>query len=358
MSNIRILWADDEIDLLKSQIYFLNDKGYDVTEVTNGADAIDKVTDEMFDVVFLDENMPGLTGLETLNQIKTAKPDLPIVMITKSEEENIMEEAIGNQITDYLIKPVKPNQILLTLKKIIDNKRLVREKTSANYQQDFQKIFMAFQNNLNAEEWADIYKKIVYWELNLEKSKTSQMNEVLGMQKTEANREFCRFVSQNYIDWIQEKKEAPVMSHTVMKRKVFPNMDPDRPTLLLLLDNLRYDQWKMLQPYLMEDYRLDQEELFYGILPTSTQYSRNAIFSGMMPMEIEQKFPKYWKNDEDEGGKNHFEHELLTDLISRSRLDLKYDYVKITNTNDGNALVDNIYNYLNNDLDCHCLQLH
>lgn len=349
MSNIRILWADDEIDLLKSQIYFLNDKGYDVTEVTNGADAVDKVAEENFDVVFLDENMPGLTGLETLSQIKSERPNLPIVMITKSEEENIMEEAIGNQITDYLIKPVKPNQILLTLKKIIDNKRLVREKTSANYQQDFQKIFMAVQQKMNAEEWADIYKKIVYWELSLEKSKTSEMNEVLGMQKTEANREFCKFVSQNYIDWIKNDSKAPVMSHTLLKRKVIPNLDEGRPTLFVLIDNLRYDQWKIIQPYLMDDYTLEQEELFYSILPTTTQYSRNALFAGMMPLDIERQFPQFWKSDEDEGGKNHFEPDLLAEFMKHQRRSVKHDYVKITNGNDGNALVDNIFNYLNND---------
>lgn len=350
MNNVRILWADDEIDLLKSQIIFLNDKGYDVVEVTNGADAIEKCQEEPIDVVFLDENMPGLSGLETLNQIKTLNPDLPVVMITKSEEENIMEEAIGNQITDYLIKPVKPHQILLTLKKIIDNKRLVIETTTSAYQQDFQKIFMAFQDKLDHNQWAELYKKLVYWELSFDKSKTKQMNEVLVMQKQEANREFCKFYMNNYIDWINGKQEAPIMSHNMFEKKVLPVVSSKKPTFFVLIDNLRYDQWKVIQPLWSELFRMKEEEIYYSIAPTCTQYARNAIFSGMMPLNIEKKFPKYWKNDEDEGGKNMFEKDFLTDLMVRNRSNFKFDYLKITNLRDGNTLVDNIHNYLNNDL--------
>jgi CheY-like chemotaxis protein len=351
MDNIKILWADDEIDLLKSQIMFLNNKGYEVIEVTNGLDAVEKCKTETLDVVFLDENMPGLSGLETLTQIKSEHPDLPIVMITKSEEENIMEEAIGNQITDYLIKPVNPNQILLTLKKIIDNTRLVRETTSSNYQQDFQKIFMSFQEDLDFNQWVDVYKRLIYWELNLEKSKTNQMKEVFDMQKQEANTEFCKFVMRNYEKWVQGKTEAPVMSHTLMKEKVLPLLEKDStPTFFLLIDNLRYDQWKVIQPFLNEYFRTESEDAFYSILPTSTQYSRNAIFSGMLPLEIEKRFPKYWINEEDEGSKNKYEKEFFQDLLNRSRKDIKFDYVKISNMNQGNNLVDNMYNYLNNDL--------
>lgn len=350
MSDIKILWADDEIDLLKSQILFLSDKGYAVTEVTNGTDAVERVREENFDVVFLDENMPGLSGLETLNQIKAEKPSLPIVMITKSEEEDIMEEAIGRQITDYLIKPVKPNQVLLTLKKIIDNKRLVQEKTTSDYQQDFQKIFMAFQQDMDAKEWADIYKKIVNWEIKLGESQSDQMKDVLDMQKTEANREFSKFIQKNYLDWLNETQHAPVMSHNLMSRKVLPQLRDDVPTIFLLIDNLRYDQWKVIEPYLSSLYRVQEEDLFYSILPTSTQYSRNAIFAGMMPLDIQKKFPKYWVNDEDEGSKNKFEKELLTDLMVRHKLDYKFDYIKIANTQDGDTLLDNAYNYLNNDL--------
>ena len=349
-NNIKILWVDDEIDLLKSQIYFLKEKGYQVTEVNNGNDALEKVQEEDVDVIFLDENMPGLSGLETLTKIKDINPDIPVVMITKSEEENIMEEAIGNQISDYLIKPVKPNQILLTLKKIIDNKRLVQERTTSGYQQDFQKIFMAFQSNMDHQQWADIYKKLVFWELSMDKSKSSQMKEVLNMQKQEANTEFCKFVMRHYTDWIQGKGDPPVMSHTLFSEKVFPLINNETPTFLILIDNLRFDQWKVIQPMVSEFFRLKEEDAFYSILPTSTQYSRNAMFAGMMPLDIEKQFPKYWRNDEDEGGKNLHEKDFLYDNIARSRKNIKVDYLKITNFNDGNTFVDNVHNYLNNDL--------
>ena len=261
-----------------------------------------------------------------------------------------MEEAIGSQITYYMIKPVKPHHILLTLKKIIDNKRLVQEKTSSAYQQEFQKIFMAVQSEMDHKEWADIYKKLVFWELNLEKSKTSGMKEVFSMQKSEANREFSKFISKNYIDWIHNEGDAPLMSHTIMKSKILPEVKPGKPTFFFLIDNLRYDQWRVLHPMIAEDYRLKEENVYYSILPTATQYSRNALFAGMMPLEIERKFPKYWKNDEEEGGKNLHEADFFTDLLARTRSDLKWQYEKITSLSAGQNLVDNISNYLNNDL--------
>lgn len=349
MNQVKILWADDEIDMLKSQILFLNEKGYDVVEVTNGNDAIDQCSDEHFDVVFLDENMPGLSGLETLNRIKELRPNLPIVMITKSEEEDIMDEAIGGQITDYLIKPVNPKQILLTLKKIIDNSRLVSEKTTMAYQQDFQNIVMAFQQEMDHNEWADIYKKLVYWELNLDRSSAGQMRDVLSMQKEEANTEFTKFISKNYLKWIQNGNDSPVMSHTLLKEKVLPYLAKGKPTFFLLLDNLRYDQWKIIESVITSLYKVDEEDTYYSILPTSTQYARNAIFAGMPPLEIEHRFSKYWKNDEDEGSKNLYEKDFLTDTMVRSKKDLKFSYKKITNHDDGNTLVENIHNYLNND---------
>lgn len=349
-NTIRILWADDEIDLLKSQIFFLEEKGYEVVAVTNGTDAIDYVATAEVDVVFLDENMPGISGLETLNRIKQLKPSLPVVMITKSEEENIMEEAIGRQITDYLIKPVKPQQILLTLKKIIDNKRLVQEKTTSAYQQDFQRIFLQFQESLTADEWADLYRKIVDWEVKLKASDAEQMQEVLQMQKNEANREFARFVAQHYTDWLEDHSTPPVMSHTLMTKKVLPLLRDDMPTVFLLIDNLRLDQWKVIEPLLSEYYRIKQEELFYSILPTATQYSRNAIFSGLLPSEIQKRFPKYWIDEDEDESKNQFEHEFLTDLLVRSRLNWKHDYLKIANLQDGNQLPDKVMNFRNNDL--------
>lgn len=353
MDKIRILWADDEIDLLKPQIMFLEKKGYDVITVSNGYDALEECeANNDIDVVFLDESMPGLTGLETLSKIKADNPLLPVVMITKNEAEHIMEEALGSQISDYLIKPVNPNQILLTLKKIIDNKRLVREKTSSDYQQEFRQLFMRIQSGLNLEEWAEVYRRIINWEIKIDESNSTQMWDILSMQKSEANIEFSKFVIKNYLSWVRgESKDVPVMSHNLMRSKIFPQLKEGLPTVLLLLDNLRYDQWRVIEPIIAELFRVETEDYFYSILPTSTQYSRNAIFAGLMPADIEKHYPDWWKNDMDEGGKNLHEGDLLSEQIRRLlRKPVRHEYLKITNVNNARQLQDNIFNYLNNDL--------
>ena len=351
MSNIKILWADDEIDLLKPQLFFLEKKGYDVETVTNGHDALDILNEyNNFDVIFLDESMPGLTGLETLSRIKSFNPNIPVVMITKNEAENLMEEAIGAQIDDYLIKPVNPNQILLTLKKIIDNKRLVSQKTAIDYQQEFRKIGMDLMSNPNYEEWVEIYKNIIGWELRIDDSNNPEMKEILDMQKKEANKEFSRYVIKNYIDW-RKDESGPLGSQNLMKNKVLPKLKEGTPTFFILLDNLRMDQWKILEPIITELFRIEEEDYFYSILPTSTQYSRNAIFSGLMPSDIEKRFPEWWKNDNEEGGKNLKEKELLLDQLDRLvKREIKADYHKVTNAYSAKALNDNIHNYLKNDL--------
>ncbi len=352
MDKIKILWADDEIDLLKPQLMFLEKKGYDVVTVTNGHDALEECdTAKDFDVVFLDESMPGLTGLETLAKIKENNPLLPVVMITKNEAEDIMEEAIGSQISDYLIKPVNPNQILLTLKKIIDNKRLVREKTTSDYQQEFRMLSMQINSGPRYEEWVEIYRKLINWEIKIDHSESTAMGDILSTQKSEANSEFSRYVVKNYENWVNDKAEAPVMSHNLMRRKVFPQLSEEVPTVMLLLDNLRYDQWRVIEPIISELFRVEDEDYFFSILPTATQYSRNAIFAGMMPVDIERMFPALWKNDTDEGGKNLHEDEFLKAQITKTiRKPIKSDYTKITTVANAKELNDNILNYLNNDL--------
>lgn len=351
MSNINILWADDEIELLKPQILFLEQKGYKVIPVTNGQDAVDRCRKNSIDVVFLDESMPGISGLEALAQIKAINASLPVVMITKNEEENIMEEAIGRQIADYLIKPVKSNQILLALKKIIDNKKLVSEKTTADYQREFQQIFSTIQSTENHRDWAELYKKLVYWELALNKSE-SGMREVLTMQKQEANVEFNKFVLKNYLKWLDaDDGSAPVMSHTLMEKKVFPHIKKEVPTFFVLIDNLRYDQWKTIQPLIAESFRMVEEDTLYSILPTATQYSRNAIFSGLLPSEIQEEYPQHWKNDDDEGSKNQFEDLFFKDLLKRTfREEVKSEYVKILHHQDGKNLEHNILNYVSSNI--------
>ncbi len=350
----KILWADDEIDLLKPHLIFLKSKGFDVVTATNGHDAVEIYNEEAddIDVVFLDESMPGLTGLEVLPRIKERNPAVPVVMITKNEAEHVMEEAIGSQISDYLIKPVHPNQILLTLKKLMDNKRLVSEKTAMDYQQEFRQIFMQITGGLDHSEWVDAYKKIINWELKVDANEATGVSDILAQQKQQANTEFSKFVVKNYFDWVDKNKEVgPVMSHSLLRKHVFPYVGKGVPTIVLLLDNLRYDQWKTIEPFMNEQFKTEHESYFFSILPTATQYSRNAIFAGMMPDEIEKAFPDKWKNDTDEGGKNLFEDFFLEKQIERVfRKGIKWDYTKVTNVNHGKDLNDNILNCLNNDL--------
>ncbi|PKQ44045.1 T9SS response regulator signal transducer PorX [Confluentibacter flavum] len=351
MNNINILWVDDEIDLLKPHILFLEKKNYKVTTCKSGTEAIDILEDTNFDIVFLDENMPGLTGLETLNEIKERRDNLPVVMITKSEEEYIMEEAIGNKIADYLIKPVNPNQILLSLKKNLDNSRLVSEKTTSNYQQEFRKIAMELSMVNTYEEWVVLYQKLIYWEIQLEDIEDIGMAEILESQKTEANTQFGKYIEKNYFKWFEGRADAPVMSHTLFKEKVVPELSKKQPTLLVVVDNLRYDQWKVFEPIINNYYKKEKEDAFFSILPTATQYARNAIFSGLMPSDMEKLFPKYWKNDTDEGGKNLFEAEFLETQMKRLGLNhLTHEYHKITNLKSGKKLLENFKSLKNNNL--------
>ena len=347
---IRILWADDEIDLLKPHIIYLEGKGHDVTPAKSGDEALDLLVENNYDLIFLDENMPGLSGLETLTIIKEKYANIPVIMITKSEEESIMEEAIGSKIADYLIKPVNPSQILLAIKKNIDTNRLVEEKTTRNYQQEFRNISMSLASSLNKEEWYDIYKKLTYWELELDKNGDESVEQILAMQKSEANTQFFRFVKNHYKDWIHGEG-APLMSHNLIRKKVLPEMEDNKPTYLIVIDNLRYDQWKIIEPSVLEDFKVVKDEMYTSILPTATQYSRNAIFCGMLPSEIQKRFPNMWKNDEDEGGKNMFEAEFLSDNLQRlGKGSCKHSYTKITNIEFGRKVVNRIPNMKNNDL--------
>lgn len=353
MQNYTILWADDEIDLLKPHILFLKNKGYAVTPVNSGADALDQVEQAQFDLVLLDEMMPGMTGLETLAQIKQMRPNLPVVMITKSEEEHIMEEAIGSKIADYLIKPINPSQLLLSLKKNLDNKRLVTERTNIGYQQDFRNLAMQFNDRMDHAEWADVYKKLIYWELELDSAQDNSMSEVLNMQKSEANANFCKFIMENYEDWLNDPKiDKPLMSNNLMRKKVFPLLSSsEAPLFFVLIDNLRYDQWKVIEPIIADFYTVQEESSYYSILPTTTSFARNSIFSGLMPSEMERQHPDIWVNDDnEEAGLNNHEDEFLKRQLDKARLNVKMSYNKILNINQGKSLVDNVNNLMQNQL--------
>ena len=349
MNNIKILWADDEIDLLKPHILFLEKKNCEVTTCFSGAEALELLDTQNFDIIFLDENMPGLTGLETLSEIAVKKAHIPVVMITKSEEEYIMEEAIGAKISDYLIKPVNPNQILLSIKKNLDYSRLISEKTTSNYQQEFRKIAMDLAIVNTWEDWVELYQKLIYWEIELENIEDSGMQEILTSQKQEANLQVGKFIDKNYPDWFTDY-DAPMLSHKLFKKWIAPELSTHQPTLLIVVDNLRYDQWKAFEPIVANHYKKIKEKPFCSILPTATQYARNAIFSGLMPLEMEKQHPDLWKNDVDEGGKNMHENDFLKAQLKRLQLNIKHEYYKITNLNAGKKLANSFKKCATNDL--------
>ena len=338
MTNGLLLWVDDEIELLRAHILFLEKKGYDVVTVTNGADAIEQCSRRMFDLVLLDEMMPGLTGLETLQHIKEISPATPVVMVTKSEEEDIMDQAIGSKIADYLIKPVNPNQILLTLKKNIHRREIVTEVTQTGYRQNYQSLAMQIMDCSTIEEWMNVYRKLVHWELELS-STDSTMTEMLRMQKEEANNGFAKFIRRHYVDWVTTGGTArPLMSNDVMSKRIFPMLDRGEKVFLVVIDNFRYDQWRMLARQLSDIYEME-EELYTSILPTATQYARNAIFSGLMPTQIATMFPELWVDEDEEEGKNLNEAPLIQTQIDRYRRRDTFSYHKINDSAGAEKLI-------------------
>ncbi|MBP5716361.1 MAG: bifunctional response regulator/alkaline phosphatase family protein [Bacteroidales bacterium] len=345
MSNPQLLWADDEIDLLKPHVMFLQQKGYDVTTVTNGQDALEQVRSRTFDLVFLDENMPGISGLETLQGIKEIHPSLPVIMVTKSEEENIMDQAIGGKIADYLIKPVLPSQMLLSIKKNLHAREITQQQQTSGYQQEFGRLSMAIGDARTFDDWVEVYKRLVFWELELSQSDDAGLNQMLLMQKDEANGQFSKFVKRNYEDWIREKitpgkasANAPLMSTDIFKTRVFPALDNGEKVFLVVIDNFRLDQWRIIQP-LLSDYFTCQEEVYCSILPTATQYARNAIFSGLMPDKIAQMFPELWVDEDSEEGKNLNEEPLIRTQLERYRKHYAFSYHKVNGSRYGEHLV-------------------
>ncbi len=351
MDKVKILWADDEIELLKPHILFLEEKNYSVTAVKSGDEAIEKVEEHHFDVVFLDENMPGITGLDALVSIKKLRKSLPVVMITKSEEEHIMEEAIGGEISDYLIKPVNPNQILLSLKKILDNSRLITEKSTSEYQKEFREISMQISNRIDAHEWVDVQKQLVYWDLQLSKVDESGMGDILKFQKQEANNLFCKFIEENYIDWLNNSDQnTPLLSHTLLKNKLVPELDQGS-TFLIVLDCLRYDQWRVLQPEFSKYFLIEEDDCYFSILPTATQFARNSLFAGLLPSEIQKRYPGFWVDENEDEKKNEYEADLLKEMLKRNgKGDKKIGYNKITNLYSAKKLLDNFHQLKQNDL--------
>ncbi len=350
MQRYNILWADDEIELLKAHILFLKLKGYDVTPVNSGIEALDIIVKERFDCVFLDENMPGMSGLEVLSDVKAKFPSLPVIMITKSEEEHLMEEAIGSKIADYLIKPINPNQILMSLKKVLHNGQIVSEKVNSKYQQDFMNLSSDFNNCDSFEEWVSIYKRLVKYDLDIEKTEQKSMKDVYITQKKEANAKFCDFIQENYESWFSSDENRPMLSHELLRKKTYNLLKTNQKVFFILVDNLRYDQWLELEPYISKYLTIDKEEMYSAILPTTTSYARNAIFSGLLPNEIVKQHKSFWTWEDEEGGKNKFESELLGLQLKRLRLNVNYSFKKIFSNEQGKQYVNDLPNLENNQL--------
>ena len=340
---VKILWVDDEVELLKPHVLFLKQKGYEVDTCNNGYDAIDMAAEGAYDLIILDEMMPGMTGLETLPKIKEVRPTTPVIMVTKSEEENIMDKAVGSKIADYLIKPVNPNQVLLSIKKNVHQQQLVTEQTTADYRSEFGRISSSLQMAETFSDWCSLYRKLTNWEVELSESTDQGIKEVLTYQKTEANQEFCKFVRRNYYNWINKRSDdTPVMSHTLMRTNIFPVADENPKTTLLLIDNFRYDQWRSISSLLRGYYDVALDDFYCAILPTATQYARNAIFAGLMPLAIDKLMPNKWLNDNEEGGKNQYEEEFLKRLMAQNGKNWKFSFDKLVRPEQGRRLVDNI----------------
>ena len=340
--HARLLWVDDEIEMLKAHILFLQKKDYEVLTASNGPDALDLCREQRFDLILLDENMPGLSGLETLMRLKEIVPNVPVVMVTKNEEEDIMDQAIGSKIADYLIKPVNPNQILLALKKNIHQREIVQEVQQTGYRQAFTDIGMQLSDRLSAEEWKELYKRLVYWELELAETDTG-MGEMLQMQKEEANQTFAKYIRKHYEQWIAQPDARPLMSPDIFKRCVFPRLSKGRKVFLLVLDNFRFDQWRVLSGELAEDFDID-EDLYYSILPTATQYARNAIFAGLMPLQIKELYPDLWVDEEEDEGKNLNEQQLIQSQLARFRRREAFSYHKINDSSQVDKMLPQILN--------------
>ncbi len=350
-NNYRILWADDEIDLLKPHILFLRNRGYELATACSGADALEMAAAEPFDLIILDENMPGLSGLETLAAIKQRMPHVPVIMITKSEEENIMDQALGSKIADYLIKPVNPNQILLAIKKQLDSGRLVSEQTSVDYRREFAALSEGIGRADSIDDWYGLYRRLVFWDMQLASAATTGMDEMLELQRREANAEFGKWMRRRYEQWAADPEAPgrPLMSPEVMPRCVMPLLADGQKVFMILIDNFRLDQWATVKPLLAEMFNLE-ESLYTSILPTATQYARNAIFSGLMPLQIATLFPDLWVDEESEEGKNLNESPLIATLFERYRRRVRFSYNKINDSAGAERLLRDFASLEDNDL--------
>ena len=351
MKDLRILWVDDEIELLKPFVLFLSEKGHSVITVSNGSDAIESVKKNPFDLVLLDEMMPGLDGLTTLSKIKKIDSALPVVMVTKSEEEGLMEDAIAGQIADYLIKPINPNQIILAIKKIFQVDEIKKDRIGLEYSQFSAYLNRKLASSPDWSDWYEIYKEICKWDLKIDDINDSTITQMHFLEKLNCNTEYSNFVSSSYKNWLNSD-ERPDLSFDLISKYVIPNIEKTlAPVYFVVLDCMRLDQYYAIEPYIKELFDIDLH-LYTSILPTATPYSRNAIFSGLLPLDIAKNFPEYWVNSSDmDSSRNRNEHQLLDAHIQDLGYKLeKSKYTKIFSIDEGDFVLRKIDSWKNEEL--------
>ena len=349
----QILWVDDEIDLLRSHILYLGERGYEVTKATNGLDALELIRKEQFDLALIDEMMPVMNGLELLRRLKELRPELPAVMVTKNEAEELMEQAIGAHIDGYLTKPVNPSQVLSVLKGIIDKRKISEDQLSRRWAEGFAELSRLIDEDLDAGGWQNLHNRICAWELELDGWGDVELREMLRQVRLEADRRFARWIEKIYPLWIESPPESrPLLSMSVVDKWLLPLLNDKKPVLFLVIDCLRLDQWLVLEPLLAEHFEIERKH-YFSILPSATPYSRNAIFSGFLPVEIEQLHPDLWsRGDEDEASSNRFERQFLEELLERRGVKLQREmrYIKVLEQEEAAEFERRVRDYLHTPL--------
>ena len=309
MASNRILWVDDEVELLEPHLLFLRQRDYQVDTASHGDDALELIRREPYDLVLLDEQMPGRRGLEVLEELRKEAPHVRVVMVTKSEEDQTMQEAIGRQVDDYLVKPASPRQVLSVVTRLLQGSRLQQQLAAQDFAGRFAELS---QDKDRAEHWRDffrLYSELVDWELRLEDAGESGLVDSVRALRVDLRREFGGHVRVEYPRWLRAEPDGrPTLSTDVVRRWLLPRIG-DGPVIFMIIDCLRLDQWRAMKALLTDVFEID-EDLYSSILPTATPYSRNALFSGKYPDQIAERYPDWWARDE--GSLNAFEDELFT----------------------------------------------
>jgi DNA-binding response OmpR family regulator len=348
MNKHCILWIDDEVDFLKPHFLFLNKKGYDVIGCNNAREGLAYLEENEVGIVLLDENMPGISGLETLAVIEDKGINVPVIMVTNNQEEYTLNEALSNKVVGFLLKPVHPNQVYVSVKKVLEQKQIAIEKKQFDFLSSHLEIAEDIYEAKSMEAFYKLYQSLVKWQIEFENSKNKLLLEMLEGHFQNANLKFSEFVADSYESWIQNG-DGPIFSHELLDKKIIPLLK-GKKTLVLLLDNLRADHWQTIKPSLEAQFNVVRDDFYTAILPTVTQYARNAIFAGLLPIEIKNKYPKQWKEDIEEGLKNEFEALFFKEYCERKGLNISHSYAKINHSKQASDYIKDFKKIAKNEL--------